>query len=116
MDLLSCAFTSLKQPQSQFICDSTKISYQDPLFHAGHVFLLLAFLTPIGISGFIVLRSCLVIASIILSVWSYLRLCSVDILIWNLIFFAINAAYLLFSLLKIHPFIHFPHDVELVYR
>ncbi|CAG2100593.1 unnamed protein product, partial [Medioppia subpectinata] len=86
------------------------------LFQTANVFLLMAYLATNSVFGVLYLRSCLTIGCLFLSLWGWIVLCESDIIVWNVIFTAINAIHVICIVWKLHPFIRFPHDVEMVYR
>lgn len=84
-------------------------------FQLANSFLFLSYLAPTGIYGFLYLRACLTIGSSFYALYGWIH-CSVDTLAWNLVFAALNAFYVVVIIFKLHPFIRFPHEVELIYR
>lgn len=84
-------------------------------FQLANTFLFFSYLAPTGLYGLLYLRSCLTIGSIFFALYGWIA-CSMDTLIWNVLFITINALYVVIIIFKIHPFIRFPHEVELVYR
>jgi len=86
------------------------------LFQTANVFLLMAYLATNSLFGVLFLRSCLSIGCLFLSLWAWIVLCESDIIVWNVIFTAINAIHVICIVWRLHPFVRFPHDVEMVYR
>jgi len=84
-------------------------------FQLANTFLFLSYLAPTSLFGHLYLRACLTIGSLFYSLYGWIT-CSIDTLAWNLIFAAVNAFFVVVVTYKMHPFIRFPHEVELVYR
>ncbi|KAI1292819.1 Blood vessel epicardial substance [Halotydeus destructor] len=85
------------------------------LFQMANTFFFASLFAPTSLCGHLYLRSCLTIGSIFMSLFAY-AVCSVDMLAWNILFTVINALYVAVITYKLHPFIRFPHEVELVYQ
>jgi len=103
-------------PINQYICEPTKVPYHDVVFQTGHILIFLSFLSPSGLYGSLCLRGLISFGHLILAVWSYINICSLDLFFWNVLFVIINFVYFFITLARIHPFITFPREVELVYR
>ncbi|XP_054165891.1 popeye domain-containing protein 2-like [Oppia nitens] len=88
----------------------------DVLFQTANVFLLMAFLSTNGIYGVLYLRVCLTIGCLLIWLWAWVVTCEADIIVWNVLFTTINAIHVIIIIWKLHPFVRFPHDVEMVYR
>ncbi len=86
------------------------------LFQLANIFLLLSYLSTNSIYGVLYLRSCLAIGSVFFGLWGWLVLCAADTLLWNTIFTVVNGLHIVSIVWKLHPFIRFPHDVEMVFR
>ncbi|XP_053212946.1 popeye domain-containing protein 3-like isoform X2 [Panonychus citri] len=122
MDLLSNNYFNLTQFISRSstnrlnLCDPSSGLINEPLFQLANGFILISYLTSTSLVGLLFMRCCLIIGSLCLALWAYINVCSIDSVIWNLLFFIIHAVYVFILLYKLHPFIKFPRDVELVYR
>lgn len=86
------------------------------LFQVANAALLLSYLAPPGIYGQIFLRSTLTIGCVLFVIWAWIILCAWDVVLWNAIFALINFGYFLYIIYSLHPFIRFPHEVDLVYQ
>lgn len=62
------------------------------------------------------LRLMFLAANLITLLWTWLVSCSSDLLIWNAFFALLNTIYMIVLFVKLHPFIRFPHEVEMAYR
>nr|XP_027204590.1 blood vessel epicardial substance-like [Dermatophagoides pteronyssinus] len=89
-----------------------------------HIFLQLAnfflfiglFFGSIKIYSIIFLRSMILVGNLLTILWTWLVSCSTDLLLWNLIFAFLNFIHIIILFFKLHPFIRFPHEVEMSYR
>ena len=102
-------------PINQF-CDPKNIVYNDIVFHTAHVLISLSFLAPFSLCGLLYLRGLITVGYLVFTIWSYINLCSLDILFWYILFTITNSICFLISIYQIHPFINFPREVELAYR
>lgn len=82
-------------------------------FQVANAFFLIAFLAPHKSYGFLLARFALVFASILMSLWSYLIECSLDALIWNGIFLAVNFIYLFVLIYRMRP-VRFEKEIDAV--
>ncbi|XP_047129084.1 popeye domain-containing protein 3 [Hydra vulgaris] len=72
------------------------------LFQMANIFLVFTyFIKPINAWGFIKLKLSLTLAGLCFAIWGGLIICSFDCLIWNLIFAFVNAAHILYLLVKV---------------
>ncbi|KAH7640065.1 hypothetical protein DERF_014164 [Dermatophagoides farinae] len=74
------------------------------------------FFSSTSIYSLLFLRSMLLSANLITLLWIWLVSCSSDLLFWNSLFALINFTHMIIIFCKLHPFIRFPHEVEMAYR
>ena len=68
-----------------------------------------------GIKTLIFLRTMLLVSNLIIILWTWLVVCSSDLLLWNTIFAAVNLIHLIVLLVKLHPFIRFVCSLFVLY-
>ncbi|XP_015792564.1 popeye domain-containing protein 3 [Tetranychus urticae] len=98
------------------ICDPKSGLINEPLFQLANGLIFVSYMASTSLAGLLFMRCCLVIGSLCLALWAYINVCSIDTVLWNLLFFMAHAVYIFILVYKLHPFIKFPRDVELVYR
>lgn len=86
------------------------------LFQLANAFFLFSYAAWPTIYGELFLRMCLTIGSILFVAWAWFIICAWDVVIWNAIFAVINAAYVVYIIWSLHPFLTFPPDVQTVYE
>lgn len=83
-------------------------------FQAANALFLIAFLSPHRSFGFLLARCALVVASILMTMWSYLIECSLDGVVWCGLFLVINFIYLSILIYQMRP-IRFEKEIDAVY-
>lgn len=86
---------------------------QHMYFQVANALFLIAFLAPHKSYGFLLARFSLVFASMLMSLWSYLIECSLDTLIWNGLFMAVNFIYLFVLIYQMRP-VRFEREIDAV--
>ncbi|XP_074602723.1 popeye domain cAMP effector bves isoform X2 [Brevipalpus obovatus] len=97
-------------------CDPAYRLVHEPLFQIANAIILFGYLGTTTLHGQLWARVCLFFGSLALALWTYVSICSIDSVIWNLIFLSVHFIYIIIVLRRMHPFIKFPREVELVYR
>lgn len=82
-------------------------------FQAANALFLIAFLSPHKSFGFLLTRCALVVASILMTMWSYLIECSLDGIVWCGLFLFINFVYLSVLIYQMRP-IRFDKEIDAV--
>ncbi|KAH9396962.1 hypothetical protein TYRP_003263 [Tyrophagus putrescentiae] len=89
-----------------------------------HIFLQLAnlflfiglFFSSTSLYSLIFLRSMLLVSNLLTILWTWLIVCSGDLLIWQGAFAIINLGHIVILIVKLHPCLRFPHEIEMAYR
>lgn len=84
-------------------------------FQVGNAILLLSFLAPYSLWGFLFLRSLLVIGCSLYGLWSWRVACYLDCAAWNLLFVLINLIWAIHAAWTLRP-LSLPRDVDQVYQ
>lgn len=82
-------------------------------FQLANALFLIAFLAPHKSYGFLLARCALVLASILMTLWSYLIECSFDALIWSGLFLFVNFIYLFVLIYQMRP-VRFEKEIDAV--
>lgn len=82
-------------------------------FQAANALFLIAFLSPHKSFGFLMARCAFVVASILMTMWSYLIECSLDGVVWCGLFLFINFIYLSVLIYQMRP-IRFDKEIDAV--
>lgn len=82
-------------------------------FQVANALFLIAFLSPHKSFGFLLARCTLVVASILMTMWSYLIECSLDGVIWCGLFLFVNFIYLSVLIYQMRP-IRFEKEIDAV--
>lgn len=82
-------------------------------FQLANALFFIAFLAPYGSYGLLCARFALVVASILMTLWSYLIECTVDAVVWSGSFLVVNVIYLIVLIYRFRP-IRFEKEIEAV--
>ena len=82
-------------------------------FQMANALFLIAFLSPHKSFGFLLTRCALLVASIVMTMWSYLIECSLDGVIWCSLFLVVNFIYLSVLIYQMRP-IRFEKEIDAV--
>lgn len=101
---------------SEFTNNCSDWQWQTPrhvYFQVANALFLIAFLSPHKSFGFLLARCSLIVASILMTMWSYLIECSLDGVIWCSLFLFVNFIYLSVLIYQMRP-IRFEKEIDAV--